>query len=144
MLRCETPVARAANRDRRTMRRWLQHEGVAKGGERRQRETEGERCACSPSNCALRAVAGNERGAMGGGVHSILFVLLLPFLFVPFPSFLLTPRSFPRPSLHSLLPSLSLLLCFLWLSSSYSFCLRYLARSYRQSLIRWPTALLHL
>lgn len=58
---------------------------------RRQRETEGERCACSPSNCALRAVAGNERGAMGGGVHSILFVLLLPFLFVRFPSFLLTP-----------------------------------------------------
>lgn len=39
----------------------------------------GKRCSCSPSNCALRAVAGNERGTTEGTVHSILFLPLLSF-----------------------------------------------------------------
>lgn len=87
MLYCETPVARAANRDRRTRggdtvvgeeRRERKTKRDKREGERREREAR-ERCTRSPSNCALRAVAGNERGTTGGGVHSILFLPLLPF-----------------------------------------------------------------
>jgi len=94
MLHCETPVARAANRDRRTREEtvvagweeaWDEWRNEDKGRWKRERERGRESCcACSPSNCALRAVAGNERGATGGGVYSILFALPLPSLFVPF------------------------------------------------------------
>lgn len=171
MLYCETPVARAANQDRQTRRRWLARKGTRgrqremeesrerergeKEGRRERRNRErrekervrGKRCSCSPSNCALRAVAGNERGTTEGTVHSILFLPLLSF-------FVFSSCSICYLGLFTLRQSLSpsLLLFFSSSSSSYfslslsrrrspshSFCLRYLARvqsSPRRSLIR--------
>jgi len=130
-------------------------------GIERERERQGERCACSPSNCALRAVAGNERGATGGGVYSILFALPLPSLFVPFFFFFLflffffsslypsNPRT--RASLGlftfaafvclSLARSFARSLC---LPLALTFVLRYPAYGPAVSRLRWPAALLHL
>lgn len=171
MLYCETPVARAANQGRQTRRdggwqgkareedkeRWKSQErerGEKEGGregrnrERREKErVRGKRCSCSPSNCALRAVAGNERGTTEGTVHSILFLPLLSF-FVFSSCFICYLGLFTLR--QSLSPSLLFFLFFFFFlffsvslsrrrSPSHSFCLRYLARvqsSPRRSLIR--------